>query len=132
MINPVSQETNWAQGATGAVRAALSAVESEPELRLTLGDLDAILSGLAAVKAEQMQELRAEIENLKVALLSRATIEQAKGLLIAQSRITPDEAFQLLVRASQRENLKLRDLARRMVENAGPRPDAKGSPGPAS
>jgi AmiR/NasT family two-component response regulator len=118
-MRSVSEQAERTDGAVRAVRAALRTVESEPELSLTLDDLDAIVSGLAAVKAEQMQELRDEIENLKTALLSRATIEQAKGMLIAQSRLTPDEAFQLLVRASQRENVKLRDLAARMVEAAG-------------
>jgi AmiR/NasT family two-component response regulator len=49
---------------------------------------------------------------------SRATIEQAKGILIAQSHVSPDEAFQLLVRASQRENRKLREIAAEIVDRA--------------
>ena len=57
-------------------------------------------------------------EQLQRAMESRATIEQAKGILMAQSRITPDEAFQLLVRASQRENRKLREIAAGIVEHS--------------
>ena len=54
---------------------------------------------------------------LHEAMASRAVIEQAKGMLMAQNRgLTPDEAFVLLRSVSQRENLKLRDVARRIVE----------------
>jgi GAF domain-containing protein len=55
---------------------------------------------------------------LEAALESRPTIDQAKGILMAQSRITADEAFELLVRASQRENRKLRDIAAEIVDKA--------------
>jgi GAF domain-containing protein len=56
------------------------------------------------------------------AMKSRATIEQAKGILMGAQRCGPDEAFELLIRASQRENVKLRDIARRIVEDAARRP----------
>jgi len=49
------------------------------------------------------------------AMKSRATIEQAKGILMGAQRCTADEAFQVLVRASQRENRKLREIADEMV-----------------
>jgi GAF domain-containing protein len=52
---------------------------------------------------------------LEEALKSRAEIEQAKGILMAQSQVTADEAFNALKRASQRENIKLRDIAHRIV-----------------
>jgi GAF domain-containing protein len=55
---------------------------------------------------------------LDQAMQSRAVIEQAKGIVMSQSGITPDEAFQLLVRASQRENRKLRDIAAEIVERS--------------
>jgi len=63
-------------------------------------------------------------ENLQEAMRSRATIEQAKGLLMSRSRCTPDEAFDMLARASQRENRKLRDIANELVERAQSRPEA--------
>src|SRR5215813_11382841 len=42
-------------------------------------------------------------------------IEQAKGMLMAQQRCGPDEAFDLLRRASQRFNVPVRVLAARLV-----------------
>ena len=57
-------------------------------------------------------------ENLTQAMDSRSTIDYAIGILLANGATTPDDAFQILVRASQRENRKLRDIAREMVEHA--------------
>ena len=55
-------------------------------------------------------------QNLSEAMKSRAVIEQAKGMLMARSEtLTPDDAFDLLRKASQRENMKLREIAQRIV-----------------
>ena len=54
-------------------------------------------------------------QNLAAAMQSRAAIEQAKGILMGAQRCTADEAFQILVRASQRENRKLREIAEDIV-----------------
>ena len=45
------------------------------------------------------------------AMKSRASIEQAKGMLMSAQHCSADDAFQMLVRASQRENRKLREIA---------------------
>ena len=47
-------------------------------------------------------------------------IEQAKGILMTQQRCGPDEAFDLLRRASQRFNIPVRILAARLVHGAQP------------
>jgi len=57
-------------------------------------------------------------ENLQQAMISRATIEQAKGIIIASSGASPEQAMQLLIEQSQHENVKLRDLAAQIVANA--------------
>jgi AmiR/NasT family two-component response regulator len=46
----------------------------------------------------------------------RTVIGQAQGLLMAEHGITADEAFDLLVSTSQSMNVKLRDIAARLVE----------------
>jgi hypothetical protein len=51
---------------------------------------------------------------------TRPVIEQAKGILMAQRRCGPDEAFDLLRRASQRFNVPVRVLAARLVLDAQP------------
>ena len=57
------------------------------------------------------------------AMRSRAVIEQAKGMLMADKRITGDKAFEQLVQLSQHANLKLRDVAQRLVEERTEPPD---------
>ena len=44
-------------------------------------------------------------------------IEQAKGVIMAQRGCGPEEAFDLLRRASQRTNIKLHALAAQIVEH---------------
>ena len=59
--------------------------------------------------------------NLSEAMKSRATIEQAKGMLMARSpNLTPDDAFDILRKASQRENRKVRDIAQQIVDRVAP------------
>ncbi|WP_432574135.1 ANTAR domain-containing protein [Kineococcus sp. SYSU DK005] len=56
--------------------------------------------------------------HLRTAMTSRAVIEQAKGVLIAQLHCTPEEAFAHLVRRSQNTNRKLRQIAAEIVQRA--------------
>ena len=48
---------------------------------------------------------------------SRPTIEQAKGVLMMTYALDAEAAFELLRRYSQRENIKVRDVARSVVES---------------
>ncbi|HVF15066.1 MAG TPA: ANTAR domain-containing protein [Acidimicrobiales bacterium] len=54
-------------------------------------------------------------EQLRQALASREIIGEAKGIIMERQSCTRDEAFDVLRRASQRENRKLRDLAEELV-----------------
>ncbi|MEV0243400.1 ANTAR domain-containing protein [Streptomyces sp. NPDC050674] len=54
-------------------------------------------------------------EQLTEAMRTRDLIGQATGILMERQGIDATAAFESLVRASQRENVKLRDLARRIV-----------------
>lgn len=67
-------------------------------------------SVFAAHAAVALATARKE-EGLEAALGSRDVIGQAKGLLMAREDISSDEAFTVLRRASQRLNVKLRDIA---------------------
>jgi two-component system, response regulator / RNA-binding antiterminator len=56
---------------------------------------------------------------LRTALDRRAAIEQAKGIVIARSGCSPEEAFELLREMSQARNRKLRDVAVAIVAARG-------------
>jgi AmiR/NasT family two-component response regulator len=66
--------------------------------------------------ARRWQRLRKTVDQLELALVSRGDIDQAKGVLRTLHGGTAEDAFALLVEKSQRENIKLRDIARRILE----------------
>ena len=59
-----------------------------------------------------------ERENLNDALHSRKVIGQAIGLVMGRYKLNEDRAFAFLVRASSHSNIKLRDIAQEMVDQA--------------
>lgn len=69
----------------------------------------------AAHAAVAMADAR-KLAQLSQALGVRDVIGQAKGILMERHKVTGDEAFALLVRASQGLNLKLVDVARYLVD----------------
>ena len=79
-------------------------------------------AAIVLANAQVYWDAKALNEGLTEAMRSRAVIEQAKGILMAAGGRTPDDAFGLLVRASQRENRKLRDIAAELVQRAQERP----------
>ncbi|MEG9250068.1 ANTAR domain-containing protein [Arthrobacter sp. Soc17.1.1.1] len=56
-----------------------------------------------------------KVEQLGEALTSRDVIGQAKGILMERFEIVEDEAFAMLQDTSNRTNVKLHDVARRLV-----------------
>jgi GAF domain-containing protein len=56
-----------------------------------------------------------EAAQMKQAMVSRAVIEQAKGMIMRDERCTADEAFDVLRGTSSRAHLKLRDVAQALV-----------------
>src|SRR4051812_23975854 len=56
-----------------------------------------------------------ELNNLKIAMKSRAVIEQAKGVLMERLKVTENVTFTLLSRASQHSNRLLRDIDEELV-----------------
>ena len=76
----------------------------------------AVLAGIALLTAEAHDDDNRRAANLHAALQSREVIGQAEGILIERERITPKQAFDVLRRASQHLNVKLRDVAQRLVD----------------
>lgn len=67
------------------------------------------------VNARAYWEAHPLSSRLAEAFQHSAAIEQAKGILMSVQGCDEQAAFELLVRASQRENVKLRDIAARIV-----------------
>lgn len=69
-------------------------------------------------EAQQFQGMAHEVLNLRRALSSRATIEQAKGIVMAERHCRPDEAYRQLVAMSNQTNVRLADVAAALVYQA--------------
>jgi len=142
-ITDAREETRWPDYARSAVeRGSLSSlsvpvpVQDSVHAALNLYAIEARafgddakavareLASYAAAAAANMylyESTRHLAEHLDRAMQSRAVIEQAKGILMAQRRCDAAEAFNILAAASQRSNRKLRDIAAAIVEGIADR-----------
>ncbi len=68
--------------------------------------------------AESRERLAAEVVQLRRALETRPTIDQAKGVIMADRRCTADEAFDVLRKLSMDTNVRLADVAAAIVYQA--------------
>lgn len=75
-------------------------------------------AGLASHVAAAFFKHRDLAEQLAAAMDSRATIEQAKGILMGGRGCTAEEAFAILVDLSSRSHRKLREVAEALVAEA--------------
>lgn len=82
-----------------------------PTFDRDIGLLLAAHAGAALAAARSVEAAQLRVEQLQRALLSRDVIGQAKGMLMAQRGLTPEEAFDVLRDASQRLNIKLATIA---------------------
>lgn len=75
--------------------------------------------------ALRIARLRDARDDLAAAMESRAVIEMAVGVVMAQNRCAPDEAFALLRSASNSRNIKLREVAASIVASIAGKADVK-------
>ena len=103
----------------GATIGALNTYAGRPQF---LDDNDVEIAeevaawvGVAVGNAEAAARSMEDPNHLRSAMMSRAIIEQAKGILMERHKIKEDEAFTILTQASQRSNTKLREVAADLV-----------------
>ena len=87
------------------------------------GLLFATLARLALDSARERAADANKAHNLAEALRTRELIGQAQGILIERDRITANQAFEVLRRASQNMNIKLREVAETLVETGETPPE---------
>jgi hypothetical protein len=136
-------ETRWTSFVPGALEAGMRSVLALPlAANSSVGALNlyarypaafgvvdrakgvilASLASLALAAAHSHEDQERRADNLQSALNTREVIGQAQGILMEREHISADEAFDILRRASQHLNLKLREVAQTLVET-GERPD---------
>ena len=89
---------------------AFEAQAPQTDLQARASELAAVAAGALAL-ALRLAERGDMIAHLRAALTSRSTIDQAIGILMAQQRCGSRAAFDLLRKASQTRNTKLREVA---------------------
>lgn len=118
--------------AVGAINLFSFGTHGFQEIDAQFLRLYTLVAQTAMQSAGRASVAEGEVEQLRGAMASRAVIEQAKGILMAVRGLTEDQAFQELVSQSQRNNVKLRTLARQFVAMATGRAPSLGDDGPSS
>jgi GAF domain-containing protein len=103
-------------GALNVYSTLPAAFASDESLQAGLTVAESI--AIAVANADAHAQMAEQSSNMRRAMESRAVIEQAKGVLMAQRHVDAEAAFEILRAASQRYNRKLRDIALGIVESA--------------
>ncbi len=69
----------------------------------------------AAQAAVALRSAQTE-QHLRAAMAARNLIGQAQGILMERFQLTAEQAFAVLSRVSQQSNVKLRDVAQRLID----------------
>ncbi|HEX2283904.1 MAG TPA: GAF and ANTAR domain-containing protein, partial [Mycobacterium sp.] len=103
----------------------IGAINSYANARDAFGDhaaeFGSQFAGPAAVSVYNAQLLvgaRERTKKLQQALVTRAVIDQAIGIIRSRAGVSSEEAFERLTRISQNENIKLYVVAERLVDEA--------------
>ncbi|GGC03088.1 GAF and ANTAR domain-containing protein [Cellulomonas carbonis] len=116
-------------GVLGVLNSYSSTPDAFGAVDVHVGELLGHTVGAVLTSLRQQEQLQTLTEQLNTALESRAVIDQAKGIVMARRRCSSDEAFEHLARLSQQRNVKLREVARLIVDQTVRSGDAR--PGPA-
>jgi transcriptional regulator with GAF, ATPase, and Fis domain len=81
-----------------------------------IGTVLAAHAALALAGARVHEQDLDTVAGLRQALTTRDVIGQAKGIVMATRHVDADAAFELLVRTSQEQNVKLRVIAEHVVQ----------------
>jgi len=71
---------------------------------------------VALARFRQEQKLLAELSETRHKLAERKVIDRAKGLLMSSQRLTEDQAYQKLRSMAMNKNLKLAEIAQRILD----------------
>jgi response regulator NasT len=95
-----------------AIASGVSAYLTKP---VDSRDLDVAIR-LAAARHAEFEALEAEVDRAQQALEDRKLVERAKGLLMSALGLSEQDAFRRLQVTARERNLRLADVAARIVE----------------
>jgi AmiR/NasT family two-component response regulator len=107
-----------------SIASGVSAYLTKP---IDTRELEAAIK-LAAARHAEFEALEAEVSKAQQALEDRKLVERAKGLLMSALKLSEQDAFRRLQITARERNLRLADVARRIVEQQSllePKRDAR-------
>ena len=90
---------------------------TDHEQRLSSG-LNRTLVDLLQQQSIDLQSMSAELSSVRAVLEDRKMIERAKGLLMAQQRISEEAAYGLLRQKAMDQNVRISDVASALLAMA--------------
>jgi response regulator NasT len=85
---------------------------------------------LAAARQAELEQLEAEVDRAQQALEDRKLVERAKGLLMSGLQLSEQDAFRRLQLTARERNLRLAEVAGRIVEQRSLLEPKPNSPAP--
>ena len=110
-----------------SIASGVSAYLTKP---IDTRELEAAIK-LAAARHAEFEALEAEVSKAQQALEDRKLVERAKGLLMSALKLSEQDAFRRLQLTARERNLRLAEVARRIVEQRSllePKPDSPTAP----
>jgi len=101
---PSSMDAALEAGVSAYIVAGLQAERVKPVLDVALA------------RFRREQKLLGELEGTRQKLLDRKLVDRAKGLLMARYRLTEDQAYQRLRSMAMNKNMKLSEIAQRLID----------------
>lgn len=95
-----------------SIASGVSAYLTKP---IDARDLEAAIE-LAQLRQAEFEALEAEVGRAQQALEDRKLVERAKGLLMSALQLSEQDAFRRLQKTARERNLRLAEVARRIVE----------------
>ena len=95
-----------------SIASGVSAYLTKP---IDTRELEAAIK-LAAARHAEFEALEAEVSKAQQALEDRKLVERAKGLLMSALKLSEQDAFRRLQLTARERNLRLAEVARRIVE----------------
>jgi AmiR/NasT family two-component response regulator len=95
-----------------SIASGVSAYLTKP---IDARELEAAIE-LAQLRQAEFEAFEAEVDRAQQALEDRKLVERAKGLLMSALQLSEQEAFRRLQKTARERNLRLAEVARRIVE----------------
>lgn len=102
-----------------SIRAAVMAGVSVYVVDCSNVDRIAALLDVAIIRFNESQQLKKALHKARTTLAERSTVEQAKGIIMRQRKVSEDTAYKLLRKLAMDRNRRIGEVAGEVIAAAG-------------